>query len=75
MAKANAETVETLHAPRGATEPKRAPKGEGTTISIELKEYPELLAAIRTAASDDDRSSSVWLRRRILQLFESNSLF
>ena len=49
---------------------KKAPRGEGTAINIDLSEYPELLAKIKEAAWKDDRPPSVWLRRKLIQLGE-----
>jgi hypothetical protein len=46
----------------------RGERGTGTTITIDLSEYPELLEKIRDAAKADDREASKWLRRRIVQL-------
>ena len=54
---------------------KKAAKGSGTTISIDLKDHPELLASIRNAAKADDREVSKWLRRRIVKLHEAGKLF
>ena len=46
----------------------RGERGSGTTITIDLTEYPELLEKIRNAAKADDREPSNWLRRKIVQL-------
>ena len=54
---------------------KRTPKGEGTALTIDFKEYPDLLKRIRDAAKDDDREPAKWLRRRIVILDQSNQLF
>jgi hypothetical protein len=48
----------------------RKPKGEGTTISIDFKDYPEVLEHIRSSAKADDREPSKWLRRHIVQQFQ-----
>ena len=53
---------------------KKAAKGSGTTISIELKDHPELLASIRNAAKADDREVSKFLRRRLVQLHGDGKL-
>lgn len=45
----------------------RSPRGEGHTITIDLKEHPKLLAHIRQEASNDDREPSKWLRRHIVK--------
>lgn len=50
-------------------------RGEGTSITVDLSEYSELLSAITTAADKDDRSRSVWLRRRLLKLADDGKLF
>lgn len=47
--------------------PQRVERGTGSTITIDLSEYPGLLAKIRTAAKDDDREPSKYLRRRLVQ--------
>ena len=47
----------------------RGERGSGTTITIDLTEYPELLEEIRKAAKADDREPSKWLRRRLVTLF------
>ena len=48
--------------------PKRGERGTGTTITIDLSDQPDLLTRIRTAAKDDDREPSKWLKRRIVLL-------
>jgi hypothetical protein len=48
--------------------PKRGERGTGTTITIDLTDYPELLAEIKEAAQADDREPSKWVRRRLVQL-------
>ena len=48
--------------------PKRGERGTGTTITIDLTDYPELLADIKNAAKTDDREPSKWVRRRLLLL-------
>ena len=53
----------------------RKEKGTGTVVSVNLKEFPELLDAIRLAARDDDREVSNWLRRRLVKLGEDGVLF
>jgi hypothetical protein len=57
---------------KGATvaNEKKAPRGEGTAINIDLSDYPALLDSIREAAKKDDRPPSVWLRRKLVQLDE-----
>ena len=70
--------VETLHAPHGtssAPKTEKAKRGEGHTITIDLKDYPQLLAKIKEAAKADDREPSKLLRRRLVQLDESGDLF
>jgi len=54
---------------------KKAAKGSGTTITIDLKDYPDLLAKIRNVAKADDREPSKWLRRRVVKLGQDGSLF
>jgi hypothetical protein len=44
----------------------RGERGTGSTITIDLSEYPELLSEIRDAAKSDDREPSKWLRRAIV---------
>jgi hypothetical protein len=46
----------------------RGERGTGTTITIDLTEYRDLLGKIKEAAKADDRESSKWLRRRLVQL-------
>lgn len=53
----------------------RKPKGHGSTISINLDEYIDLLKEITQAAEEDDRERSNWLRRRIVQLAAEGKLF
>ena len=53
---------------------KRTPKGEGTALTIDFKEYPDLLKRIRDAAKADDREPAKWLRRRIVILYQSGLL-
>ena len=53
----------------------RKEKGTGTAVSVDLKEFPELLDAIRLAAKDDDREVSNWLRRRLVKLGDDGVLF
>lgn len=57
------ETNKTTILPRS-----RGERGTGSNITIDLSEYPDLLADIRAAAKEDDRDPSKWLRRRIVQL-------
>lgn len=58
-----------------AAAPAKAKRGEGTSITVDLSEEPELLSDITAAADEDDRSKSVWLRRRLLKLHEDGKLF
>ena len=53
----------------------RNPKGSGTTITIDLAGDVDLLQLIRDAADNDDRSASVWLRRRLQHLYAAGVLF
>lgn len=53
----------------------RGPKGSGTSITVELKDNPDLLAKIREAAEQDERHPSVWLRRRLEHLASNRTLF
>lgn len=53
---------------------KKAAKGSGTAISIDLKDYTDLLVAIRNAAKADDREVSKFLRRRLVQLHSAGHL-
>ena len=46
----------------------RGERGTGTTITIDLTDYPDLLTQIKAAAKTDDREPSKWLRRRLVQL-------
>ncbi len=55
--------------------PKKAAKGSGTSITLDLKDYPDLLASLRATAKADDREVSKWLRRRIVKLHEAGKLF
>ena len=55
--------------------PARGPKGSGTSLTIDLKEYPELLADIRAKAKADDREPSKYLRRIIVELNKQGKLF
>jgi hypothetical protein len=50
-------------------------RAQGTAISVDLKDYPELLVAIRAAAKAEDREVANWLRRRLVQLDEAGTLF
>ncbi len=43
-------------------------KGSGVSINIDFSENADLLAQIRTAAEEDDRPASVWLRRKLIAL-------
>lgn len=62
------KAAETSNAPAATKETAaRVARGTGTTIAIELKDYPELLDSIRERAKADDREPSKWLRRRIIQ--------
>ena len=55
--------------------PKKAAKGSGTSITLDLKDYPDLLTRIRQAAKADDREPSKWLRRQIVKLDQAMKLF
>ena len=55
--------------------PKRGERGTGSTITIDLTEYPELLDKIRKAAKSDDREPSKWLRRMIVNFDNGGMLF
>ncbi len=55
--------------------PKKAAKGSGTSITLDMKDYPELLSRIRSAAKADDREPSKWLRRQIVKLDGAGKLF
>ena len=71
------EKTETLHAQHGTDtppEPARAAKGTGTTITIDLKEFPAVLEHIRKESAKDDREPSKWLRRRIVNFHAEGSL-
>lgn len=57
-----------------ASKPARSPKGEGSTINVDLSEHAEILGAIRKAAHEDDRPASAWLRRRIVALHKEGKL-
>jgi hypothetical protein len=46
----------------------RSPKGSGTTVTADLKDFPALLEKIRLAAKADDRETSNYLRRRLVDL-------
>lgn len=48
--------------------PRRGERGTGSTITIDLGEYPDLLEKIRDAAKADDREPSKWVRRQIMLL-------
>ena len=48
--------------------PTRGERGTGTTLTIDLTDYPDLLTKIREAAKADDREPSKWIRRRLVQL-------
>lgn len=62
------KAAETSNAPAATKETAaRVARGTGTTIAIELKDYPDLLEDIRDRARADDREPSKWLRRRIIQ--------
>ena len=50
---------------------KKADKGSGTSLNLDMSEHVELLAKIRKAADDDDRPASVWLRRKLIALGDS----
>ena len=52
----------------------RSPRGEGHTITLDLKEHPELLADIKTAAKADDREPSKLLRKIIVALHAKGQL-
>ena len=54
---------------------KKAAKGSGTSITLDLKDYPDLLTRIRQAAKADDREPSKWLRRQIVKLDGAGKLF
>ena len=54
---------------------KKAEKGSGTNINLDLSDHADLLAKIRKAADEDDRPPSVWLRRKLLQLDAEKHLF
>jgi hypothetical protein len=54
---------------------KKAVRGEGTSITVDLSEYPELVYSIISAADIDDRSRAVWLRRRLVKLADDGKLF
>ena len=62
-----------------ANSSKRGERGTGTTISVDLKENPELLAKIREAAKGGPASPptdpSKWLRWRVLALHADGKLF
>jgi len=55
--------------------PKKAAKGSGTSITLDMKDHADLLGRIREAAKADDREVSKWLRRRIVKLHEAGKLF
>ena len=55
--------------------PKKAAKGSGTSITLDMKDYPDLLTRIRNAAKADDREPSKWLRRQIVKLDGAGKLF
>jgi hypothetical protein len=76
------EPAITLHAPHGHPDPPqpiKVKRGEGTSISIDFSEEPELLADIRRAAKGGKNSpptdASKWLRWRILTLHAEGKLF
>jgi hypothetical protein len=46
----------------------RSQRGSGTSLTIDFKEHPDLLKAIRAQAKADDREPSKYLRRRLVQL-------
>ena len=48
--------------------PTRGERGTGTTLTIDLTDYPDLLTKIREAAKADDREPSKWIRRRLVPL-------
>lgn len=52
--------------PKPVAKSKKAPKGTGTTITIDLAGYPDLLAKIKEAAKADDRETSKYVRRLIV---------
>ena len=54
---------------------KKAAKGSGTSITLDMKDYADMLGRIREAAKADDREVSKWLRRRIVKLDEAGKLF
>lgn len=57
-----------------ASKPPRSPKGEGTSINVDLSDHLPLLDKIRTAADADDRPASVWLRRKLIALDSEGKL-
>ena len=58
-----------------APAPKKAERGTGSTVTLDFHDYPDLLAKMRVHAKADDRELSKWLRRRILTMNDTNSLF
>lgn len=52
----------------------KAPRGEGHTITIDLKEHPELLSDIKAAAKADDREPSKLLRKIVVALHAKGQL-
>jgi hypothetical protein len=54
--------------------PKRGERGTGTTITIDLTDYPDLLTQIKAAAKADDRDPSKFLRRCIVLLHSQGML-
>ena len=55
--------------------PKKAAKGSGTSITLDMKDHADLLTRIRQAAKADDREPSKWLRRQIVKLDQAMKLF
>jgi hypothetical protein len=49
--------------------PKEA-KADSTKITIDFKNHPETLAAIKVEAAKDERGESAWLRRQIVAQFK-----
>jgi hypothetical protein len=42
-------------------------RGEGLNVTLDFSSDPELMAKIRAAAEADDRPTSVWLRRKVVE--------
>ena len=57
-----------IHTRTTTIKPRRGERGTGSTITIDLSEYPDLLEKIRDAAKADDREPSKWVRRQIMLL-------